>query len=457
MQAPQPASVTTVPDSRRWVPRRVILATLAVVSVLAGFYLLYRFSNVLFIVFIAAVLATAMRPAVLWLERRHIPQRLGILLIYASLLAVTIGIVVAMVPLLAEQGAGLVEDVPTYYQDFRSQLTESNSQILRRLGRSMPEQLNVGPFVTAAQDTVGGQAVEPTSPEQQAEAADEQSVVGQAFGYVRSITWTIFGVLAVFLIAFFWTLDHDRVIRSSLLIIPVDQREEARELWETVEQKVGGYVRGEALLMLSIGVLSSISFLIIGAPSALLMGVLAGLFEAIQVVGPILSTVVAVIITLTAAPDKVIWVLGACLVIQQLENAVLVPRIMGRTVGVNPLVTLLAITAFGSLLGILGAILAIPLAAIIQVLLDHWLLNREAQPAAAIEGRDKTAVVRYLAEDLANDLRERIRDKPTDQDHSDDSFEEEMEILVGNVNEMLERLATPSDTPPVTGTRGSIA
>lgn len=439
MQAPQPAA-TTVPDGRRWVPRRVILATLCIVGVLVGFYLLYRFSNVLFIVFIAAVLATAMRPAVLWLERHRVPQWAGVTLIYLLLLAFTAGIVVAMVPLLAEQGTNLVQDVPAYYQDFRAQLLESNSELVRRLGRSLPEQLDARAFGAEAQDTLGGQAAQ-----QGPEPQSQQSFVGQVFGYVRSITWNMFSIIAVFLIAFFWTLDRDQIIRSSLLVVPVDRRDEARELWETVEHKVGGYVRGQGLLMLSIFILSAAAFFIIGAPSALLMAVIAGLLEAIQIVGPILSAAVAVVITLASAPDKIVWIIVACLVIQQLENAVLVPRIMGRTVGVNPLVTLLAITAFGSLLGLLGAVLAIPLAAIIQVLLDYWVLNRDTQPST-IEGRDKTAVVRYLAQDLAQDLRDRIRDKPSDQDVDDDSFEEEMEVLVGDVDRMLERLATPANT-----------
>jgi predicted PurR-regulated permease PerM len=445
MQAPQPATVTTVPDGRRWVPRRVILATLTVVGVLVGFYLLYRFSNVLFIVFIAAVLATAMRPAVLWLERHRIPQWAGVSLIYLVLAAAVVGFVVAMVPLLAEQGSALVQEVPTYYQDFRGQLVESNSQLLRRLGQSLPEQLDASAFGGQAQDTLGGQATDPQ------DTSEPQSIVGQAFGYVRTLTWNIASILATLLIAFFWTLDRDQIIRSSLLIVPVDRRDEARELWETVEHKVGGYVRGQGLLMLTVGVVSAVVFLIIGAPSALLMGVIAGLLEAVQIVGPILSAVVAVVITLASAPEKIIWIIVACLVIQQLENAVLVPRIMGHAVGVNPLVTLLAIAAFGSLLGLLGAILAIPLAAIIQVLLDYWVLNRDAQPAVQIEGRDKTAVVRYLAQDLAQDIRDRIRAKPADQDQDDDSFEEEMEILVGNIDEMLERLAKPLDSPVVSG------
>jgi hypothetical protein len=116
---------------------------------------------------------------------------------------------------------------------------------------------------------------------------------------------------------------------------------------------------------------------------------------------------------------------------------------MDRSVGVNPLVTLLAIAAFGTLFGVAGAILAIPLAAIIQVLLDAWVLSREAQQTTEIEGRDKAAVVRYQAQDLAQDIRERIRARPTDQEQDgDDSIEERIEALVGEIDGLLVRAST---------------
>jgi hypothetical protein len=159
-------------------------------------------------------------------------------------------------------------------------------------------------------------------------------------------------------------------------------------------------------------------------------------------------------ITLAEAPDKIWWVIGAMVLIQQAENVLLVPRIMDRAVGVNPLVTLLSIAAFGSLLGIVGAILAIPLAAIIQVLLDAWVLSREAQQTNTIEGRDKASVVRYLAQDLAQDIRERIRARPSTQE-DEDSIEERIESLVGDIDQLLAQASTlvPPQTNAAPGGR----
>ena len=436
--SPPPAS--PAPFVRHWNPRRVILATLAVVSVVIGFYLIYRFSNVIFVLFIAVVLATAMGPAVRWLEQRHVPQWSSVLSIYLVIALIAVGILATLVPLLIDQGSQIAQDVPGYYRQARGQLRTSNSQILQRIGKNLPEQLDLKVLLG-------------TTRQQANSAGEQQSVVSQAVGYLGAVGWTIFGIVAVFLIAYFWTLDREKIVQTGLLIIPIDNRPAAREIWDMAETKVGAYMRGQALLMLSIGVLCGIAFFAIGLRSALILAVLAGLFEAIPFLGPILTAVAAVLITLSESPDRIWWVVGAIIVIQQAENAILVPRIMDAAVGVNAIVTLLAIAAFGSLLGIVGAILAIPLAAIIQVFLDRWVLNRNPQPMAMIEGRDKAAVVRYEAQDLAQDLRERIRDRPADQDHDAAAFEERIETLVGEIDQLLVQVTTPA-TPQMNSAPG---
>ena len=254
----------------------------------------------------------------------------------------------------------------------------------------------------------------------------------------------MFGAIAVTLITFFWIVDRERIVRAGLLVVPVDRREFARDLWDTLEDKVGAFIRGQALLCLSIGILSGIAFFAIGLPNALLLAVLAGVLEAVPYIGPIATAVFAVVLTLAQAPDKIVWVLGACLVIQQLENAVLVPRIMDRAVGVNAVVTLLSIAAFGTLLGIGGAIMAIPLAVILQVLVDRFLFSTETEPVQEIEGRDQVSLLRYQAQDLARDLRERIKEYGGERD--DLLIEEQIEALVGELDEILESMRTPS--PP---------
>jgi len=410
------------PRERAWHARRVIVATLVVLAVMAGFWLLYRFSNVLFLLFVSIVLATALRPAVRWFERFSVPPTFAVLLIYLAAAALAVASFIATAPLLLGQLTSVAAEAPQYYIQLRDQLVSRNIPLVTTLASQLPEQLSF------------------TAPQQ---GNDQIDIVTQAITYIRSAGWFALGAIAVALITFFWIVDRERIVRAGLLVVPVDRREFARDLWDTLEDKVGAFIRGQALLCLSIGILSGIAFFAIGLPNALLLAVLAGVLEAVPYIGPIATAAVAVVLTLAQAPDKTIWVIGACLVIQQIENAVLVPRIMDRAVGVNAVVTLLAIAAFGTLLGIGGAIMAIPIAVILQVLIERFVFSSDVEPALEIEGRDHVSLLRYQAQDLARDLRERIKDHERDSEEL--LIEEQIEALVGDIDEMLEtmRISSP--------------
>jgi hypothetical protein len=160
---------------------------------------------------------------------------------------------------------------------------------------------------------------------------------------------------------------------------------------------------------LIIGIMSLIAYLLIGLPNALVLALIAGVLEAVPMVGPLLGAIPAALVALSIGPDKLIWIIVTTIVIQQLENSLLVPRIMRKAVGVNPFVTLLAIFAFSSLFGIAGALMAIPMAAIIQLLLERFVFHSTAaEPEVAI-GRDYASRLRYETQDLAQDLRKQAR------------------------------------------------
>jgi predicted PurR-regulated permease PerM len=135
-----------------------------------------------------------------------------------------------------------------------------------------------------------------------------------------------------------------------LLLLPQERRESSRELIAAMETKVSAYIAGQGVLMLVVGVMAFIAYWLIGLPYVLVLAFVAGVMEAVPLVGPLLGAIPAALVALTLGPDKLIWVIVATVVIQQLENSFLVPRIMRQAVGVNPFVTLLALFAFSSLL-----------------------------------------------------------------------------------------------------------
>jgi predicted PurR-regulated permease PerM len=235
------------------------------------------------------------------------------------------------------------------------------------------------------------------------------ATAGQAVGYVALAVKAILIATAILLLALHWTLDGPRTIQSLLLLVPQGQRESISDLISAMEAKVGFYIAGQGILSLVIGLMALVAYLLIDLPNALVLALVAGIMEAVPMIGPLLGAIPAAVVALAIAPSKLIWVIVATVVIQQVENSLLVPRVMRKAVGVNPFVSLLAFFAFSSLFGIAGALMAIPLAAIIQLLLDRFIFHPTAMEPEASTGRDYASRLRYEAQELAQDLRKQAR------------------------------------------------
>ena len=380
----------SAPQPYQWTFRRVMGTTLVLVIVALGFFLLSRFYNVVFILFIAIVLGTVIRPAVTWLHRRGLPRITGVILVYLLLLALLISFILLLFPLIVEQGTTIAADLPGYYQSLRAGMVSNPNPLMVRFSEFLPATL---PGLLPIQQTV-----------QQMLAS-----AVQALSYVASAVKAIFMLTAILLLAFHWALDGPRTIQSFILLIPKEHRESSRELITSMETKVGFYIAGQGFLCLVIGVMALVAYVLIGLPNFLVLALLAGVMEAVPLVGPLLGAIPAGLVALTLGPTKLLWVIIATLVIHQTENYLLAPRVMRKAVGVNPFVSLLAFFAFGSLLGIVGVLMAIPMAAIIQLLLDRFVFHPTTIEAEISPGRDYTSRLRYEAQDLAQDLRRQAR------------------------------------------------
>jgi predicted PurR-regulated permease PerM len=320
--------------------------------------------------------------------------------------------------------------VPGYYQSLREWMVHDPNQWIVRLSEFLPATL---PGLEQAQQT--GQEM--------------LTSAGQAMGYVASLSNAIFSALAVLLLAFHWTIDGPRTIQSLLLLVPKGQRESISELISAMENKVGFYIAGQGLLCLIIGILALVAYVLIGLPNALVLALVAGVMEAIPMVGPLLGAIPAAVIALSIAPSKLVWVLIATLVIQQVENSLLVPRVMRKAVGVNPFVSLLAIFAFSSLFGVAGALMAIPIAAMIQLLLDRFVFLPGTMEAEVSSGRDYASRLRYEAQDLAQDLRKQARLSQVGADRSimqTDQVMDEIEAITTDLDSLLAQVSTSGES-----------
>jgi len=401
-------------------------ATLVLVFVALSFWLLYRFNQVVFILFIAIVMGTVIRPVIAWLHRRGLPRIAGVILVYLVLLALLISFVLLLFPLIVEQGTTITTAVPGYYQSLREWMVNYPNQWIVRLSEFLPATLP------------GLEPVQQTGEQMLASA-------GQALGYVALAAKVIFMATAILLLAFHWTLDGPRTIQSLLLLVPKGQRESISDLIAAMETKVGSYIAGQGVLCLIIGILALAAYLLIGLPNALVLALVAGVMEAVPMIGPLLGAIPAAVIALSIAPSKLVWVIVATLVIQQVENSVLVPRVMRKAVGVNPFVSLLAIFAFSSLFGIAGALMAIPIAAIIQLLLDRFVFHPGTMESEVSAGRDYTSRLRYEAQDLAQDLRKQARLKKGGSDlrvKQTDQVLDEIEAITTDLDSLLAQVGT---------------
>jgi predicted PurR-regulated permease PerM len=362
-----------------WNGRRILLANLVILAVVACFALLFRFAAALFILFVGVSLGMAVKPGVEWLRRHGVPRWAGALAIYAALGCLCAGVLMLVVPIVAEQIATLVARAPHHFQRVRSELLASESHTLQRIAWYLPS------------------AVERSG----APVVDVRSVIET----VNAIGGNLFTVAAVLLLGFYWTLEGDRRMRALVLFAPFDRRRSIRAFLTEIEHTVGAYLRGQSLVCLIIGVIAFISYRVLGLPHAGIVGLVYAIGEAIPVAGPVIGTIVAAVVAGSVGPSLVFAVIIVAVFLQLLENYVLIPRVMVRAVGTNPLVTLLAVTAFASVLGIAGAILAIPLAAIVQLLLSRFLLGADVRHGEPPAGRGHPSAVRYEVRELIVDLR----------------------------------------------------
>ena len=223
------------------------------------------------------------------------------ILVYLTLLALLIGFILLLAPLLVEQTRAIVAKLPDYYQSLHASLAGSPSALIQRLAQQLPAQ----PALSLPEQAGGGLPL---------------GAVGQALGYVGMVWRMLFVGAAILVLAFYWTLDGDRMVRSGMLRFPANAAKAGMQLISEMETKVGAYIRGVSILSLVVGVMATIAYVLIGLPSALVLGLLAGVFEAVPVVGPILGAVLPVLLALSIDPGKVIWVVVATIVIQQAEG-----------------------------------------------------------------------------------------------------------------------------------------
>jgi predicted PurR-regulated permease PerM len=347
--------MTGLPPIQRWWVTHVAVAATAIVAVVAAFdsltRILHPVGHLAVLVLFAIVVAFVLAPLATRLE--GVARRPGLASGLAFLVAVAVVIVALALlaaPLIAESSR-LTEQLPQYIERLQS------AEPVSVLGYQVPDELRTR--IGAAVADVGGR------------------FAGEAVGIVLAIVSGVVDLFLVLVIALYLLLDRRRIRTLTLRVVPPRLRAPAEEVEGEIVRVFGAYVRGQLVLALIVGFASTVALLALGVPYALVLGVLAGLFELVPMLGSLLGAVPAVLVALAQPFPTVIWVALAFLAIQQAESNLLVPRISGHAVGLHPLAAILALLVGLQVGGIVGALFAVPLAGVAWVFIGTALRARQ--------------------------------------------------------------------------------
>lgn len=299
------------------------------VVLLSAMWLLFQIRDIVFLIFIAFLLMTAIHPLVVFLERLRLPRVVGILLVYAVVFGFFGVSLIGAVPALVVQSARLAQELPGFVA-------------------------RVLPYWNIDVSTIS-QQIAPIS----------ESVVKVTLGIFSNLV-TVVTVLA-FTFYFLMERSHaDEILRS---IVGETAAVQVMTILRAIERRLGSWVRGELLLMSFVGVFCFVGLTILHVEFALPLAILAGLLELVPMIGPTVSAIPAVLVALAVSPFLALSVAALYIIVQQVENNILVPVIMKKSVGFAPIITILALMIGGRLAGVVGAVLSIPVALVIQELL----------------------------------------------------------------------------------------
>ncbi|KND50732.1 MAG: hypothetical protein AB198_01360 [Parcubacteria bacterium C7867-003] len=312
--------------------------------------------DLLLVVLLSIVVASAVEPGTVWFEKRGVPRLFGVILIYLSISLFLIGIIFfLLVPLLSESSDFLRNS--SYY---------FNPEILTNDGFLSSQPIVAGLTNSFDLDKVVLQINTIIS-----------SITSNTFGSVTTIFGGLMSFFLTVVLSFYLAVEQDGVGKFLKAITTLKHEKYVVDLWKRSQRKIGLWMQGQLVLAVIIGMLVYLGLSIINVPNALLLAVLAAAFEIIPLFGPILASIPAILIAfVTGGMPLALVVMGLYIIIQQFENQLIYPLVVKKVVGVSPVVSILALAAGWELAGFMGLILSVPVASAIIEFFDDFEKNK---------------------------------------------------------------------------------
>ncbi len=329
------------------------------VLIVLFFILLYLVRQVIFILLFAVIIAAAVNPFGSWLDRKRIPRLLGILLLYLTVFVLVVFILTLIIPFVSQEVGQLTEDLPR----FIAKITASLEAIKGETGT-----FDIISQLQGLLD-VFSQFLQESS----------QSAVGLIINVFGGII-SFFGIVVISFYLSVMRGGIDSFLRS---VVPDKYESYILNLWHRSEKNLGRWFQAQLLLSLVVGLMTFVGLSLLDIRFALVLAVLIMILELVPNVGPVLAAIPAVALAFFQSPTLGLWVLALYIVIQQVENQILTPLVLGKTLGINPVVVIISLLVGFNLAGILGMILAVPVATVAVELFNDIVEKKEKARAAA--------------------------------------------------------------------------
>jgi len=299
---------------------------------LLGLGLLYFIREIILELFVAFLLMTILDPLVNLFARLKIHRSLSVIITYILVLGVFGGVVALITPALVQQTTNFVSAFPTY---------------LSNIGLNSSETAGITSGIL--------------------------NQIGGVLNFTFSVFSNFISVITILVFAFYMLMGYSGMRDQIVLLLGQEKGQRVSKLIIAIEERLGKWSRGELLLMLVVAIGNYLGFLLLKIPFALPLAVLTGIFEIVPVLGPIISAVPAILIGFGISPLTGVGAAAVAFLVNQLENYVLVPKIMQKSAGVSPLLVLISITIGAKLAGVMGVIIAVPFVIMLQVFLKEYL------------------------------------------------------------------------------------
>jgi predicted PurR-regulated permease PerM len=332
-----------------------------IVFTILALVFLYLVRNVIVILFFAIIIASAVNPFASWLEQRRIPRILGVLVLYLAIFSLLVFFLSLIIPIVSFELRQLTQALPGFISNISGALEKAQQTTTTRYFDFFSEIQNLLDSFSQFLQFYSGSAL---------------NLLVNIFGGILSF-------FAIIVISFYFSVMKQGVPGFIRSVLPAKYEDYIINLWKRVERKVGRWLQGQLLLALSVGLLVFVGLSLLKVKYALLLGIVAMILEIVPVVGPVIAAVPGVILAFAQSPTLGVWVIVFYVTVQQVENHVLAPLVLGKTLGLNPVTVIIALLVGGTLAGIMGILLSVPAAVIAVEIFDDLARQKESKRAEA--------------------------------------------------------------------------